>query len=322
MSVLPGPIQAQLEAAELLQQAAVAPQPEIPPASPAPQPSPTPEAPVAPAEPVAQPAPDGDAAYWRQRFETMQGKYNAEVPRLHSQVREQGDQLSQLTGRLDQLTRQAVPPTEQTQPLITANDEERFGADLIDAMRRVVRDETKAYSRRFENLEGVARTVSAKADRVGTVEQHLAATREERFYEVLVGAVPDWEAVNVDPRWLKWLAELDPMAGRTRQQLLDEAMAALDARRVVAAFGAFKATLPAPAPSSRAQAATELARQVAPSRSSTAATPPAPEQMFTGAQYTYWFDPRRKYDTEPAALQANLAALEKAQGEGRIDWSK
>jgi hypothetical protein len=88
---LPKQIQAELDAAARIESELAAPpqaqeQPapatevNTPPVQPAAEP-PAPAAPVASAEPVQ------DAEYWRRRFETMQGKYNAEVPRLHQDLR-------------------------------------------------------------------------------------------------------------------------------------------------------------------------------------------------------------------------------------------
>lgn len=315
---LPQPIQDQLEAAERL----LSEPPAAPPAPPAtelqpPQPAPAPEPTATNVQPPAPP--DQDAAYWRQRFETMQGKYNAEVPRLHEQLREQGTALHSMQTQFVELTRQPAPaPTV----LVTANDEEKFGADLVDFVRRVARDESRPVSSRIENLERLASSTASKADRVANVERVVIADREGRFYADLKGAVPDWQAINADPGWHRWLAEYDAVAGGPRQLSLNQAHEALDAPRVVAMFNLFKATLPPAAPSQREQAQADLARQVAPPRSSTTTVQPPTKPAFTGTQYAYWNDPRRVHDEKVDVVQANVLALEQAMVEGRIDWSK
>lgn len=323
-AVLPKQVQTQLEEAERIQGELAAPvlppQPE-PQLAPQPQPVISAEPPAPPpAEPVA-PAPVEDVAYWRQRFETMQGKYNAEVPRLHDTLRQQVQTVQQMQGRLEHLERSPTPAPAAPAPLITANDEEKFGADLVDMARRVARDESLAVVQRLELLEQMARNLGTKVGRVDEMAQDVQATKERQFYVELAKAVPNWQTINVDPVWLKWLAEFDPFAGKPRQLSLDEASSAMDYQRAIAIFQRFLDTLPAPQPSQAAQAQSELARQVAPTRSSTTNVTPSTPKGYTGTQYTYWFDPRRANDTESATLKANQVELEKAQVEGRIDWA-
>jgi len=53
-------------------------------------------------------------------------------------------------------------------------------------------------------------------------------------------AVPDWETINKDPAFLKWLGEMDPLTGIQRQELLNQAHKALDAPRVANFFNSWK----------------------------------------------------------------------------------
>jgi hypothetical protein len=323
MTALPKAVQEQLDAANALQESLAAPleAPQAPIQEPTVVTPPAEPSVTQAATPATEPAKDAD--YWRRRFEIIEGKYRAEVPNLHQTVRQQEAQLQQLTGRLDQLSRTPAPETKP-QPLVTAQDEEKFGADLIDAMRRVVREESRtglqALSQRLEAVEALARSTAPKADRVAAVEQELVQTREQRFFADLMREVPDVQAVNADERFLKWLTVLDPITGLTRQDALSTAERRLDADHAARIFKAFKAELAAEPPSQQQQAKAELERQVAPSKSArTTVTPPAPAR-YTVAQYQYWFDQRRQNDTPKAELEANRAELDRAVAENRIDW--
>jgi len=44
--------------------------------------------------------------------------------------------------------------------------------------------------------------------------------------------VPDWETINKNPGFLKWLQGIDPLNNRPRQDLLNEAQDRSDANRV------------------------------------------------------------------------------------------
>src|SRR5262249_12895935 len=51
--------------------------------------------------------------------------------------------------------------------------------------------------------------------------------------------VPDWQAINRDPRWFEWLAGVHEFSGYTRQQLLNDAVNKGDAHRVISIFRGF-----------------------------------------------------------------------------------
>lgn len=320
---LPKPIQDQVDEAERIQRQLAgetpAPtqvaQPDTPPAAnadPQPVPPPEPEAPT----PVAIPAePEQDAAYWRQRFETMRGKYEAEVPRMLEQMRQQGAQLQQIT---EQMRQQPQAPMQPEQPLVTKKDEETFGSDLVDMARRVSQEETRQLLKRLEPIEALLKKLAPKVERVKQVEQEVAQSREDRFWGEIEKGVSDWQQINADQAWLAWLKEYDPISGQTRQDGLNAAQQALDHKRVIAMFTLFKSTLPqAPAPG---RSKSELARQVAPARNSTVTTPPQSPKTYTGVDYAFWHDPRRVNDTDVAQVVAMKAELDKAYTEGRIQW--
>lgn len=319
MSELPKQVQAQLEEAERIQQAMT--QPSAP-AEPAPEPEVVEPQPAEPPEPPPQPAPavpvesQQDAAYWQQRFKTLEGIHRTSVEQNKVLVA----QMQQISARLEALPQQPQPAPAPEQPLVTTQDDEKFGSDLVDLARRAARQELKAIVARLQSIEDLIRKVTPKVDRVAHVEQAVAQTREDRFWSELNTAVPDWEVINASQEWIKWLAEYDPVAGCTRQESLNAAQAALDHRRVAGLFKLFRAGQAPAQPSRSTQAKAELARQVAPSRTSTVTVPPKGEQRYTGQDYSFWFDPRRVADRPAQEVATMKAELDRAHAEGRIDW--
>lgn len=261
---------------------------------------------------------------WQQRYETLQGKFSAEVPRLHEAVRERDGVIQSLNQRLQQLE-QAMSNNAATQTppkakaLVTPKDEETFGTDLIDAMRRVTREETQALLTRIGNAEKYIQQSLQAVDRFQRVEQEVATTRQDRFWAEVESAVPEWKAINSSKEWLAWLAEYDPLAGAVRQQALAAAQQGLDHQRVIAMFKLFMGG-PKAQSRSQAQPNAELARQVAPSRSATSTSAPTEKRTYTGADYQYWVDHRRTHDTPKDKLDAMRAEMERAYSEGRIQW--
>lgn len=326
---LPKAIQDQLDAADAIQEQLKNQTAEpVPPAepNPAPEPAPEPSPDPQPVEPqpepqvktpeAADPEPD-----WKQRAKTLEGKYNAEVPRLHGQLKDMSTQLASALEQINQLKTATPPEPQKRQELITKDDEETFGSDLIDLSRRVVREE---FAQLAPHIIGELRKEFAPIrEQVGEVQKKTAQTEEEKFWSSIDTAVPDWREIDSDPQWLEWLGEVDPMVGNTRQEALNSAHTAMDAARVAAIFKVWKSTFrpeqpAAPAPTSSKRE--ELQRQVAPSKSRASSSAPAPERSWTAAEYERAFDPRLSATMSNDEISKLQADADKAYAEGRVKW--
>lgn len=324
---LPKAIQDQLDAAEAIQQQ-LSNQTEPAPADPNPEPEPTPEPTPDPQPVEPQPEPQVKTPEatdpepdWKQRAKTLEGKYNAEVPRLHGQLKDLNTQLSVALEEIHKL--KTATPTEppKRQELITKDDEETFGSDLIDLSRRVVREEFAQLAPHV--IAEIRKEFAPIRDQVGEVQKKTAQTEEERFWSAVDAAVPDWREIDSDPQWLEWLGEVDPMVGNSRQEALNAAHTAMDAARVAAIFkvwkGIYRPEQPvAPAPVNTKRE--ELQRQVAPSKSRASSSAPAPERNWTAAEYERAFDPRLSATMDADAISKLQAEADKAYAEGRVKW--
>lgn len=317
---LPKAIQKQLDDAAQIERAINGEKPstepvvQATPPAPAPAVETPPPAPAVPTETAPQPAPEvkekptDDAAYWRKRFDTVQGMLDVEARNR-----------KELTQRLDDLQRQ-LQQREQPKPapapsLISEKDEEAFGTDLIDLARRAARDE---FGRLYSSLiADVRKELTPVREQVGKVAEQQAMTAEERFFQVLNQAVPDWEQINTDTRWLTWLEGVDPLLGGPRQMALDDAHSRLDGARVAALFNTWKEQF-APKPPKDNQ---ELARQVAPPKTGGGATTPSTPKVWTRAEYERAFDPRLAKTLDQEAIIALRADADRAAAEGRVRWA-
>lgn len=314
--VLPKQVQAQVDEAERIQQQLAGAAPD---SGETPEDLSDPDV-DQPAEPAVSAAPGVPSASagddWQKRYATLQGKFNAEVPKLHQAIRDRDAQINAFGQELVQLKAKVSEPKAKVDPLVTNQDDEKFGSDLIDLIRRAAREEGAAVVQRLDGLEGSMKSVLPEIRRVGVVANEVAQTRADRYWSEVDAAVPDWKEINANPKWLAWLGEYDPVAGRTRQAALDEASQNLEHQRVIAMFRLFEG--PAPTTQRMTQARTELARQVAPSRSSKTTVQPQSEKVFTGMDYEYWCDPRRVHDTSAEQRAQMMAELERAIAEGRV----
>jgi hypothetical protein len=68
----------------------------------------------------------------------------------------------------------------------------------------------------------------------------LAIEARRNLDQRVASAVPNYQEIDRDPRWHRWLLEIDSLTGRPRQQLLNDAIASTDAGRVAAFFRGFQ----------------------------------------------------------------------------------
>lgn len=212
-----------------------------PPAAPAPAPAPPPEDP------------------WKQRYQSLQGMFNAETARRDAEIAE----LRKMVAAKDSGPPPAAPQPQS--PVISDEDREIFGDDLIELIGRkaaeVAQQTVSKLESEIKRLESVNADLASK---VGTVEQVQGDVARQDYYQRLTAMVPDLDQLNAHQPFLDWLGQKDPLTNLARQAYLDDAFAAYDVARTAAIFNAYKAeTQPAPAPQP-ARRQPKLEEQVAP----------------------------------------------------------
>jgi len=206
-----------------------------------------------------------------QKYRTLQGMYNAEVPRLHSQNKELSGRLQQMEQLLATISQQNGRPQSQQvdETLITDKDQEEYGESL-DVMRRVTREELIPVAQKIAQIDRLLQQLQVNVvPQVNAVVQRQALSAEQQFWTDLTSYAPQWKDINNDPAFQSWLLEVDPLSGITRQTILEDAQNSLDVRRV---GNFFKSWLELTGQANVAQntrrnvSASELERQVAPGK--------------------------------------------------------
>lgn len=279
-----------------------------------------------PADEQQQGSTDGEQETYEQRWRSLQGMYNAEVPRLHAEKRELAGRVTQLE---QLITSMSAQPAQQEPPkpqqLITEADVEEWG-DSIDVMRKVSREEQTSSQARIDQLEQVIREMqSSVVPQVQQISQKQAATAEQTFWGELQQSVPDWQEVNSNQDFQTWLLAIDPLTGIARQTYLDDAQRNMDSGRVISFFQTWKASTGQPVAQQTnrgASTANELEKQVAPGRSRSAGVPQSEElPTYTSADIKTFFQhvQQGKYkgrEKERDRIERDIFA---AQREGRIN---
>ena len=266
-----------------------------------------------------------EKADWRQKYLTLQGMYNAEVPQLRQQVQEQTSKINQFEQLLSTMNQQqsqapqqpAVEPTK----LITDKEVEEYG-ESIDIMRKVSKEELGSMASEISNLRAqVAQMNQNTVPQVQQLANQVGNTQEQLFWAELENLVPDWDKINENADFQSWLLEVDPLSGQPRQAYLDDAQRRFDTKRVASFFQTWSSLKGS---DSAQQVKTvnqnELEQQVSPKKGRSQGSVPTQKQTYSAADIGQFYDDVRKgkykgRDDERAKIERDIFA---AQAEGRI----
>lgn len=248
---------------------------------------------------------------WQQKYKTLEGKYSAEVPRLHAQVKNLMAQLNQLQETINKSEPKKEEP--EIHKLVTDADVEAFGSDLIEVQRKVAREVAMEFKKDIDSLR--AENVDLREKLTQTGSQVGAVSFDARLYQL----VPDFEEINVDSKWIAWLEEIDPILRGPRKLIAQEAFNRGDAEAIRDYIKMFKQTT-APSEKPNAKQA-ELERQIQPNRSASSAPPSSQKgRVYTTKDIERMFEKAAKLNAtqkfdEATKLEAEIDA---AYMEGRV----
>jgi hypothetical protein len=289
--------------------------------------------PQEPAQPSPAPTKDNKET-WEQKYRTLQGMYNADVPRLQAQANKAQQEVKALSERVQQLEAllgsvqkpPADPKPKAGNKFVTDEDVETFGEESISMMRRAAREEAAAaYEPVIEELRAKISELSGELKpQITDVKEEQAKQAVAKFWADFEGAVPNWRAINDEPEFKTWLLAADPLTGQDKQSFLAAAQARRDGLGVAKFFLEWerikKGDNPNPNPSTR-DTKQDLEDQIAPGRGR-ASAPPEGETKTTWKrdEISAFYAEVTKGDfkgreAEKARIEADIIAAGK---EGRI----
>lgn len=318
---LPAAVQANLDKANAIQaqmNAAPAGQADTPAEVLEPDPAPQPEVeiPQATAPQPAEPVPPVESD-WERKYKVLQGKYNAEVPRLNEQVHQLQAAMAEMQEQMKAAQKQRTDV--EAKSLVTDADREAFGADLVNLAERIAKQQLLPVQSELERANQVIEQLQTQLKR-NTDE--VQVTGQQSFLTGLAREVPEWEAMNEDAGFLAWLAQPDPVFGVERQTALDQAAASLNVKAAAAVFNAYKATIAAQTPAKPAKSPKDgLQSQVAPSRSRAGTAPesdPFAGKIWNDAEIRAFYAAKREGAYTPEQAARISAEIDRAAAEGRV----
>jgi len=169
------------------------------------------------------------------KYKTLQGMYNSEK-RRNDELTGRIEGLEALLAKMQDLRKQPVEEKQAAaqdkaaESLLTQEEMDDYGSDLIDVMKRAAREAVKGELEELREQNRMLKSV------VGGVGQRQEVSEQEKFYARLESKVDNWKDLNSDPDFLNWLAQQDVYAGEPRKALLTRAFRANDADRVARFF--------------------------------------------------------------------------------------
>lgn len=277
------------------------------------------EEPSVPDEPVEEVVEEeAEDPKWESRYKSLKGKYDKEVPRLASELRElKEDMFQRLQSVIEQKATATTP--EQKEDAKESQDEmlssfaETYGEDFTENLRKIIALEAKKLTGNVEE-----KVQSIEDTQFKTAQTNFTTYLDEQLKDTKI----DWKACwqGEDPKFLEFLKEPDPSGLYTYADLAKLYNDAWDADKLAVIFKQYKqwntstqqeVVPPKPNPQKEAM--------VAPSRANTHTTPDITGKRIWTQDMISEFqiaDRRGKYTPdESKAMWDDISA---ALGENRI----
>lgn len=179
-----------------------------------------------------------------QQHRTLQGMYNS----MDARFRESETRNNQLAQQMEEMrsaftTAQTAQPqaAQPSQPVgLSAEEQGEYSPKFFNMMERWLHSYLQPIHQQLQSLTQVPQVIGQINDQVQSVAANQQDSALRQFFVQLEQVHPDWEQINDSVQFGDWLQQVDPMAGVTRQWLIDDARTRLDWERAVAIFAEFK----------------------------------------------------------------------------------
>lgn len=254
--------------------------------------------------PKIEQAPQGSemdelAKTWKEKYLVLQGKYNAEIPRLMADLKQMREEISYLKSH-----------KEETKPKLE---------EKIDIRKIVPKETIDAYGEDLLNAT-VNASYEANKSKIEKTEQELERLRGEvsnmvaRSFEAQVKSqIPDFDEINTNPKFISWLDNL----GIT--PVLQNAGYNGDAKTVVNIFNQWKSLNPTAKPQvSNVSPARKEERYISPAKTNAPVQVTQEKKKWTAAEVSKVMTDiaRGRYDYED--MKKLNIEIDSAIAEGRI----
>jgi len=170
---------------------------------------------------------------YRQQYESLKGKYNAEVPRLNAEVNLLKEQI-----KSQQSSKPAAP---EAQPNRFSKVREELGDDLGDVLEGAFTEATAAMATETAGIKDSMATLQQTLNQYQARDQMSA---QERFFADLdnpENGVTNWESVYNSKEFVEWARQVNPLSasGETYHETINKANDACKSAPIIRVFHEF-----------------------------------------------------------------------------------
>lgn len=156
---------------------------------------------------------------WKQKYAVLQGKYNAEIPRLTTKVNGLSQEIARLTAKLSKKAGDIDSDDHQA----AMNNGDDLDPEAFEE-----------YGAPFVNLAKKNKQLESK---LSEIESDKAADAAVKFRQDMAVMFPEWDTIDKDPNFINWLKnDIHPTFGESRYSRFGAAVNRWDAPRVAGFF--------------------------------------------------------------------------------------
>jgi hypothetical protein len=239
---------------------------------------------------------------WARRYNSMHGRWQAAERSRAAMEQTMGELGQELVRTQHLLSSQAqdqpisnVKSQSNNKNLITDEDVQNYGTELIDMARRAA-------------MDTVAPEIEALRAENARLTSQVTTTSKRELFMTLDRQMPTWRQINTDQRFIAWLNLRNVYTGQVRKEMLNKAVNGAQAPQVLQMFKDFlseaQATghVPQNQPTEQLksapyQPAVDLATLAAPGKARPAqgdAQVPADKPIYTHAQISNYYSEKRR----------------------------
>ncbi len=247
---------------------------------------------------------------FKHKYDVLQGKYNSEIPKLHTQLKEAETQNASMQERIKVLEASVEQAKQQENAQKRNATLEELKEDYPE-----LADYLAGQDQIIHNLQAQVQTVEGN---VTQTHEREVQERKQRYWALINEQVPDWEDINASDEWKTWLNGTDEMSGQNRGALLDHAQDQLNGEWVVKIFNTFKQVMPQLA---QALPSAQLQNQVTPTPGGGSGNGVPQKRTYTRAEVHQFFQDKirgRLKHLDPQEVAAMEQDITAADVEGRI----
>lgn len=231
---------------------------------------------------------------FKARYLTLKGMYDADVPRLHKELKELKQSVfEKFNSVIEDKAKTETPPKEETVDEL-AKFEEEYGTDFVSQLRKLIANEA-------------SQLVKPVQEKVESVEDTQVKTAQTSFTDYLDQSVKGnwrdaWE--GKDPKFQEFLEKSDPSGLYTYADLITLYNTQWDADRMSKIFNLYYEENATPAKPAPQQSRPDKEAMIAPSRTQVQSTPASDEKLIWTSEKLAEFqklDRAGKYSKEESA---------------------